>query len=605
MPKSRALFLFAILPLFADALAGQGVNFAVNQHGFLARERKVFAASGVAGPTPFQVVTSPGGAIVFTGTADAHTGDFGAWVHGDFTPVVATGVYRLRIGTSESPSFFIEPSTYSPNMGQLLSDALLWCRRTRRGNTTENWTGAPTHLDGIRLWNRNNPATFGPPTLTAGGHYEASDVRYMGYVFVWLTHALARVHEELAGSPYAASFPLLTQASVRNELRWATDFWPSVIASDGFVWAVTPDNWTTDNIPGTGDEPATGTYGLHEVPGGSAEELVYALLTAASIFRHHDGNSVYAQMLATRAFQVAGHVSVLSATGGGADKRAARLLARLAFYRIFGSAFYSHVAAAANDLLDLQIATPPGGQSDLRGFFARDVDSLQPDGLEPRSFPGRFAVVPIALALTLEALPPADPLFAAIRTALVDFLENSILRFDVRTHPATAPNALLMPAFRFYWNGASEPGMRTWPQSALGYRYTYVVGSLADGSSAYTLGLGTAAQLAGRILRRQDFRDLGTRLLGHPLGYNLGFLSFVENYGDNEAGHYYGFIHSNGPNGPFIYQPEINAGVKNGLRCWAPSDTPVNLGGWQSLEYWQVNQAHFMSLLAMKLRDGR
>ncbi len=601
--RRRTSVAAAILWLVAPGVvAGQPVTFALNQYGYLSGSAKVFAAQGAPSSATFDVIDAAG-TVAYTGPVTAHAGDFGTWVAGDFSALAASGTYRVRIGAALSPPFFIEPSAFSPSMAALLSDALRFCRKTRRGQTWENWIGQPTHLDGIRTWNRDVPPTFGPPRLTRGGHYEASDVRYMGYTYVWLHHALLRLHEELGGTPYDGATPWLHRAAVREEIRWCCDFWISFIAADGFVWARTESNWLTDNILDSGDEPATSTYGLDAVHG-AAEELIYCLVESARILGAHGASQAETSVLLDRARAVAIHQGLPGALGGSAEKRAARVLAFVAAWRLAEDPrWLPFLHAALADLLALRVAAPPGGQAAISGIFADDVD---PGGgtLMPTASWGRFGVLPIALAQALEALPVADPARPVVAGALASFFDDYVLRFDVFTHPATATNALCMAPVRLYWGPTSAWPVRSFQGSGLGYRYLRPGAPYCSPVTMTTLALGFGAELTGRLLDRADLRACATRCFDHALGFNLAGRSVVENYGTLEIPHYAGNAGSNGPGSPWVLQPEIDAGVKNGLRAPAGSDTPAMIDGWASSEYWQVNQAHFITLLAARLRDG-
>jgi endoglucanase len=303
----------------------------LNQAGFATHAPKLAV---VLSESPI----TEGGFIVETSSGEVvHRGDLTpapqAWdthaAHADFSPVVAAGAYRLRIGEQASLPFRI--GEREPGIATL-HPATEFFFIQRCGMEVPGWHG-PCHMDDGVL----PDGTFQDAT---GGWHDAGDYnKYNGYTPLSIFALLAAYRTAPA---FYAERQRNGMPAILDEAHWGAEWLAKMIHPSGKLWRDIFSSYRfwgrpedeTDNVPGTGDERAFRTEppeSQHQEMGVAAfAEMALAFPEEAHVWRQR------AERLWQALDAAAGEKPILIAES---------ILGALALYRLTGEVRYEEAAA--------------------------------------------------------------------------------------------------------------------------------------------------------------------------------------------------------------------------------------------------------------------
>lgn len=525
----------------------------VNHVGFLPKGMKCFVFKTSAA-VPFQIIDTASKNAVYSDTAERAPMDivvpqYGPYVVGDFTALIAPGIYRIQVGGKTSRPFAVSAEVYRDAERKHFN----YFTKQRCGNTTKNWRGAPCHLDdGKRLDNGQHQGVV-------GGWHDAHDVRkWLGPTLFGLV-GISRVMEIM---------PQWDPGTAFEELRWGNTYFLKMQEPQGYAMeycAGDDGNYWSDSRIGTGDDRP-----IHTGPATVKAQYRFIWSEAALDRMIRGQDSRYADSCWNAAIKCYAWTDGKPAS---ATEYASAIMGCLSMYKTLSDSSYSLRAVAyAESLMALQVTVAVDQSLPIRGFFRskKGVNDYFREWYEGNT-------PPIALGDLIETLPN-HPNAARWKESLRMVCHEYMLALSKRNAFSIAPYAIY---------GVPTSWSIQIGQSAYSYRYGDENNVLGMNSPLASSGIAFAK--AAAILNDTALLRAAQRQLDWIFGANPLDASTVTGVGYNVPdGHHNGNMAA--PN-----TPDIDGGVMNGIMCcfWADQ---MN---WQSSEYWTPHVAHAMWLEAL------
>lgn len=214
------------------------VSLLVNQVGYMPQAAKFCITEGTTARN-FEVINLETQKVVYTGTLQPDSGDFGTYLAGDFSTLTQEGHYYLKSDTLRSYPFSISDAIYQSPMHLIVH----YFSRQRCGSSTTGYL-SPCHLDdGVRMDN-------GQHQDVTGGWHDASDLRKWVGATIYGMMGLAKTYE-LQQAP--------NREDLLEELMWGNEYFLKMQEPSGYIMSFiggdvkkhSDSNRWTDNVIGS------------------------------------------------------------------------------------------------------------------------------------------------------------------------------------------------------------------------------------------------------------------------------------------------------------------------------------------------------------------
>jgi hypothetical protein len=543
----------------ADQADSESAPILVNHVGYTPQAPKVCLTRGLQ-PTPFVVIDTATGNVVYRGMMLPQPSDLGPYVAGDFGQLQQPGTYQLATATRTSQIFAIAAGIYDSS----LEHSITYFSKQRCGNSTSGYH-TPCHIDdGVRLDN-------GQHQDVVGGWHDACDLRKWVDSTIYGMIGLSRLPDLMPAG--------WNNAQIIDELRWGNRYFRKMQEPAGYVMDYCggdDGNYFTDNIIGTSDDRK-----IHTEPTSTTAQFDFILAQAGLARQVASSDAQYAQGCLAAANACLNWVTANSPPTTSTSLGAA-IIALLELNRATPNVSYRALASQyAKQLMGLQLLPGPHGSLPISGFFLMQANNTQPereiqDGNQPL----------LALCSLLEQMPNhADA--AYWRTTLTTHTEYLLAMAGL--------SAFGIVPFGLY-AGANPGGGRR----IGGYFYRYFMkfqGEYANdptwwvGINAHLASNGIGLSRAGKLLQNLKLTNLAQRHLDWILGTNPFNASTVVGSGKNQPQLYH-------PGAFTPATPLMNGGVMNGIGGDANDQPLLTPGSWQNCEYWTPMTAYTTWLMA-------
>ncbi len=547
------------------------VAIVVNPVGYLPHaSKKCFRSDAVKGP--FKVIETTTGKVVFSGTFQSISGDFGKASVGDFSPLNEPGHYYIQSRQARSRPFRVAQALHNKPI-----DKILGYFATQRCGPSATGYFTPCHLDdGVRKDNgRHQDVT--------GGWHDASDLRkWVGatlYGMIGLGNLLQSVeNDEL-------------RATILEELRWGNRYFLKMQEAEGYVMSHIggairehgDNNRWTDNRIGKEDgqlrtlKPKRGQSSDPLTVIGSKDDRViqtdpldttgqYNFVHAEALMaRATTGKKEYRERC-LRAAKEAWRWAMENRPPKTARAFGASILAGVELTLATDNAEYKgQVVGLAERLRALQATEPIGNNPAISGFFFASSEKKR---AHRDIWHGRLPFLSFCrLAESFPEHSDAEQWREVIDRYSRDYLAT-----------LAEQNAYGMVPLGLYTGENPGGGREVGP-----YWYRYFMRPVEGwwvGVNAHVAGAGIGLMKAAEILNDKELAALAQRQLDWILGVNPLAASTMEGIGPNQPEPFVNTIEFQPAT------PKIPGAVMNGLGG-TKNDQPARYdGSYHTAEYW-------------------
>lgn len=573
------LWFVGLNPLYAQRLSRDlNVSILINQAGYMPYTAKYCITESKVNRI-FEVLDIVTQEVVYKGTMQAVTGDFGSYATGDFSQVTKEGHYYIKADTLRSYPFTISTSVYQDPMKLIVHYFSL----QRCGASTTGYL-SPCHLDdGIRMDN-------GKHQDVTGGWHDASDLRKWVGATIYGMIGLGKAYE-------------LTDQNkdhILDELKWGNHYFLNMQEPRGYVMNYVGGDVQKHSDSNRWTDNETGPDGgeLHMTKPNAGESMndmlifdtnddrvirtdpldiggQYTFITAEAIMSRITAKSdrEYSKrclLAAENCFEWCLNAEKKQSPGiiGPA------LQSALELYKTTLDDKYRYFAIEqANQLIKLQAGLD---KNNFGGFFFES-----PDQKEPHKNISRGCWEFISLCDLVKLFPTHNnvPVWKGI---IADYAYHYLSYFTGKNNFGIVP-------FGLYTD--SDPGGN---RKAGDYWYRYFMQPELDwwvGINANLASAGVGLYKAGVVLKDDKLKSLAQRQLDWIIGVNPFNSSTLIGVGYNHPRHF--------PGSSFLPNvPELPGAVLNGLGGTHDDQPQIGNGNWQISEYWTPMVAYTLWLMA-------
>jgi hypothetical protein len=555
------------------------VDLLVNQAGYLPNAPKTCVTKGTAKRT-FNVINVLNQKVVFSGTLQPESDDFGTWLTGDFSAVTAEGHYYLKSDTLRSYPFVISGSAYKSPMDLIVHYFSL----QRCGASTTGYL-SPCHIDdGIRMDN-------GQHQDATGGWHDASDLRK------WVE---ATIYGMIGMSKTLELLPQLNRDAIIDELRWGNHYFLNMQEPQGYVMNYIggdvkkhsdSNRWTDNEIgPGGGVlafvKPNAGKSDADMLLRGMSDDRIintdplnlagqYNFISAealmAGITRETD--KIYSDKCLKAALKCFDWCDKLKSKEDP-GVIGASMMASIELYKItHKESFRIFAAEQARDLKKLQAANSNGN---ISVFYFNSATDREPYKNIWNGCEELFALC------DMMKMFPADKEVAAWKETISNYTRNYLLTLAGKNSFGIVPFGLFTK---------EDPGGN---KKAGDYWYRYFMPPEAEwwvGINANLASSGIGLLKASVVLHDPKLKAYAQKQLDWIIGINPFNSSTIEGVGYNHPKHF--------PGSTFYPQtPVLPGAVLNGLGGDHSDQPSIGNGDWQISEYWTPMVSYTLWLMA-------
>jgi hypothetical protein len=504
---------------------------------------------------PYNIVQSDTGRIVWRGTMNVVSGDFGTFAVGDFSDFADEGTFQITAASTSSRPFNVIADVYL----DYIRNSINYFSIQRCGNSTTGFN-APCHLDdGRRLDN-------GVHQNVAGGWHDACDLRKWVDSTIYGMVGLGRVLDYVSENTS-------DRGTILEEMRWGNLYFRNMQEPAGYLMDYCggdDGNYFTDNQPGTKDDRP-----IHTEPSGLPAQFHFIAAQAALVRYLADPDAAYAHGCLDAAERCLNWLLTSRAPTAAATLGAGVM----ACTQLFSTTQDAHFGDVAVSYADRLIALLEQSAS-VRGYFHSDSNVAEPyRDAENGNLPL------LALCDLLETFP--DHAGVSHWRKAMELHCNFLLSMSGRSGLGIVPYGL-------YASG--DPGGNRRIEN-LWYRWFMDLPGDAEpdnwwvGINANLASSGVGLSRAATLLDNADYASLAQRQLDWILGVNPFNASTVIGAGFNQPTLYRASAFK--PNTPLI-----DGAVMNGIGGTALDQPDIADGSYHTCEYWTPMVAYTMWLMA-------
>lgn len=555
------------------------VSLLINQIGYMPEAEKICVTKGDVERT-FEVIELETQQVIYTGTLKPNSGDFGAYLTGNFSALTQEGHYYVKSDTVRSYPFEISNAIYQSPMGLIVQ----YFSKQRCGPSATGYL-SPCHVDdGIRLDN-------GKHQDVSGGWHDASDLRKWVGATIYGMIGLAKTYE-LSEGPQ--------RAKILEELKWGNRYFLKMQEPDGYIMNYIggdvkkhsdSNRWTDNDIGEEGGEvefvkPNAGKSHRDMLIFGSNDDRVirtdalgmlgqYNFISAEALMARFtkDLDSNYAQKClsaATKCFDWCRQSKENNTPG----ILGASIQASLELYKTTGQEMYKNFAVEqAAQLIKLQVVNT---EDVVSGYFFTSTTDHQP---YKNVWNGCLEF--ISFCDLVQAFPLHKDV-SVWREMILNYAKNYL------SFMAKKNNFGIIP-FGLY--AAEDPGGN---RKIGNYWYRYFMQPELDwwvGINANLASAGIGMVKAAHVLDDQEMMAFAQRQLDWIIGANPFNSSTMVGVGHNHPKHFPGSTF-------YPLTPVIPGAVLNGLGGDHDDQPSTGDGDWQISEYWTPMVAYTLWLMA-------